>query len=211
MEKDIRRWDMLNYLIRTNGYKNYLEIGILNGECFNNINCENKTSVDPMIEKGVATPTYEMTSDEFFNNIAGDLLKFDIVFIDGLHIADQVERDIHNSLKYLSDNGIVILHDCNPIFEIRQIVPRQQGAWNGDVWKAFVKYRIFGEWKSFALDADEGLGIIQKGVPADNIDPIHEWDTYKVFSENKKYLLGLESPDISNVERLLSKNSEIVS
>ena len=39
---------------------------------------------------------------------------FDCVFIDGLHTYNQVKKDIHNSLKYLNINGIIMLHDCLP-------------------------------------------------------------------------------------------------
>ena len=31
--------------------------------------------------------------------------KFDLIFIDGLHHADQVKRDFENSLRCLNDNG----------------------------------------------------------------------------------------------------------
>ena len=47
MKRIEKRWDLINYLIRVNGYKNYLEIGLFNGECFNKIICERKISVDP--------------------------------------------------------------------------------------------------------------------------------------------------------------------
>ena len=43
-----------------------------------------------------------------------DPRRYDLVFVDGLHIADQVERDIVNSLAALAPGGMVVLHDCNP-------------------------------------------------------------------------------------------------
>jgi hypothetical protein len=42
-----------------------------------------------------------MTSDEFFEI---NKSTYDIIFIDGLHIDEQVERDIINGLKILNLN-----------------------------------------------------------------------------------------------------------
>jgi predicted O-methyltransferase YrrM len=38
--------------------------------------------------------------------------KFDIVFVDGLHIEEQSTKDIHNALKVLNENGTIVVHDC---------------------------------------------------------------------------------------------------
>ena len=49
-------------------------------------------------------------------NLKGKLLnsetKFDVIFIDGLHLAEQVERDIENSLDFIKEDGY--FYDCNP-------------------------------------------------------------------------------------------------
>ena len=44
-------------------------------------------------------------SRSFFTNLKGGKIlnpkiKFDVIFIDGLHLAEQVERDIENSLDF---------------------------------------------------------------------------------------------------------------
>ena len=101
-----------------------------------------KESVDPAEgEYQYAQPTYKFTSDVFLNKIVNKKTKYDIIFIDGLHHEDQVDRDIQNSIKHLNENGFIILHDCNPINESHQIVPRISKLWNGDVWKSIVKFR----------------------------------------------------------------------
>ena len=52
-----------------------------------------------------------MTSDEFFSQ---NKETFDLIFIDGLHIHEQVLKDIDNSLNVLNENGVILLHDCLP-------------------------------------------------------------------------------------------------
>ena len=68
--------------------------------------------------------------------------KYDIIFIDGLHHDYQVIRDIENSLNHLSDNGVIVCHDCLPFSEVMQRQEECYGEWTGDVWKAIAKFRI---------------------------------------------------------------------
>jgi hypothetical protein len=87
--------------------------------------------------------------------------KFDIIFIDGDHSARQVEKDIVNSMSVLNNGGFIVLHDCNPKEEWQQLVPRQHKVWYGDVWRAFVGFRIhYPQVKSYLVDHDCGCGII---------------------------------------------------
>ena len=51
---------------------------------------------------------YKNTSDEFFLN---NNLNFDLIYIDGHHKADQVNRDFKNSWKFLNKDGILIFDD----------------------------------------------------------------------------------------------------
>lgn len=121
----MNRWDIINHLIKKNGYKSYLEIGYFKGWSFDNVHCEKKVAVDPSPSKNLthieapygSTATsnedmtggtiYKITSDEFFNLGWVDR-KWDIIFIDGLHEAEQVLRDIGNSLRYLREGGTIV-------------------------------------------------------------------------------------------------------
>ena len=127
------RWDLIEYLIKKYNYTNYLEIGCDRDQLFSKVKIQNKIGVDPF-----SGGTVRKTSDKFFleNNE-----KFDIVFIDGLHIYSQVKKDILNSVQCLKPNGIVLVHDCMPDSVGKQAVPRYKMQWNGDVWKAIVDLR----------------------------------------------------------------------
>lgn len=186
------RTDIINFLIKKNNYNTYLEIGVDYGENFNRIDCKFKESVDPANDNySHANPTHKMTSDEYFDKIDGQNIIWDIIFIDGLHHQDQVDRDIMNSLKFLSDNGTIVVHDCNPESEEYQKVPRSSKRWNGDVWKSFVKFRSSSDYECLTIDTDEGVGIIRKNKPGGDK---FEYDlTYDSLCKNRKNYLGLIS------------------
>ena len=100
----------------------------------------------------------KITSDDFFKQNKN---KYDCVFIDGLHIYDQVKRDIVNSSKCLKENGFILVHDCLPRSLSAQAVPRHRYNWNGDVWKAIVDLRRDPDLEIFTCLADEGIAVIQ--------------------------------------------------
>ena len=149
---DYFRWDLIEYLIKKYNYSNYLEIGCDRDQLFSKVKIQNKIGVDPF-----SGGTVRKTSDKFFleNNE-----KFDIVFIDGLHIYSQVKKDILNSVQCLKPNGIVLVHDCMPDSIGKQAVPRYKMQWNGDVWKAIVDLRQHDNLEIFTCEIDQGIGII---------------------------------------------------
>lgn len=186
------RYDIINKIIEKYNFKKYLEIGISFGEAFSKVNCEYKVGVDPNIN----TPaTHYMTSDEYFNNLSVDD-KFDVIFIDGLHTAEQCYIDINNAIKHLSDNGYILCHDMHPLNKwlIRKIEnwTFSDGCWNGDVYKAFIKFRKEHlDYKCCTLyNCDWGIGIITKGqgtdFECDNIDDI----SYEEYYNKKEYLMN---------------------
>ena len=146
------RWDLIEYLIKKNSYTNYLEIGCDKDQLFSKVKIQNKIGVDPFSGGNV-----RKTSDSFFLE---NHQKFDIVFIDGLHIYSQVKKDILNSVKCLKPNGIVLVHDCMPDSIGKQAVPRYKMQWNGDVWKAIVDLRQKDNLEIFTCEIDQGIGII---------------------------------------------------
>jgi predicted O-methyltransferase YrrM len=148
------RYEIIQETIYRKKYKNYLEIGCDNDQLFSKINIEKKIGVDP-----VSGGTIRDTSDNFFKK---NIIKFDVVFIDGLHEYSQVKKDIENSLNNLNDNGVIFLHDCMPKSYLHQAVPRAKGYWNGDVWKNIVEIRTRTELDTYVICADQGIGMILK-------------------------------------------------
>jgi len=176
------RWDLIQYLISKNKYSDYLEIGCDQDQLFSKIKIENKVGVDPYSGGNV-----RKTSDEFFKYNKN---KFDIIFIDGLHIYNQVKKDILNSIDCLKEGGIVLVHDCMPDSLSKQAVPRYRMIWNGDVWRAIVDLRQREDLEIFTCEMDQGIGIIKKerntsilkiNKPIINLKFKDYYDNYKYF------------------------------
>jgi hypothetical protein len=204
------RTDLLNHLAEKYNLQHYLEIGVQNpDQNFNKIKIRAKQSVDPNPD---AMAIWCETSDEFFEHwkpvITLDVTckdsggkkeymrrdqRFDLIFIDGLHTAEQVKKDFENALKILSPNGFIVLHDTSPETYERTIVPRPtpSGPWNGDVYK-FAS--TIPKDYYFTVDIDNGTGVFRniKGLPNGFLRNRPNW---QIFNENRKELLNLISWD----------------
>ncbi|MBO5005646.1 MAG: class I SAM-dependent methyltransferase [Clostridia bacterium] len=169
---------ILNYLIFRHNYKTYLEIGLGDPlSSFIEIMAPNKESCDPYVNREL-TPiinkylTYHMTSDDMFANMDKDK-KYDLIFVDGLHDAKQVLKDIFNSLKHINDNGLIVVHDCLPKHEywaepvFNNDNPARKlsnglfdGTYNGTTWKVLPVLEALGV-KFETVDVEYGLALIR--------------------------------------------------
>ena len=122
---------------------NYMEIGVEHGNslayALEHTQCIG-IDPDPKIKAKFTAPTqiFRKTSDDFFEKhsaqeLLGNPLEF--VFIDGLHVFEQVLKDFINVEKNSSPRTVVLLHDCYPINEITQRADRATLFWSGDPWK----------------------------------------------------------------------------
>jgi len=197
MKFKVYRTDLINYLISKYNLKNYLEIGVRNPDNnFNKIKINNKTAVDPEpLTK--QDNIYVGTSDEYFNQLNNNI-EYDIIFIDGLHLEYQVDKDIENSLKHLKKGGFILLHDCNPPTEFHQRLNYEVNGkfppWNGTTWRSLAKLRMSREdLKINVVDTDWGVGIIVKS----KYEKLFEKQdiNYSLLEKNRVQLLNLISVD----------------
>lgn len=189
----MRRTDIINALIAKYEYKSYLEIGTQFPKSnFDRIHAEHKVSIDPFPEGDV---TFVGTSDEYFDSIS-DAVKFDIIFVDGLHHYDQVLKDIDNSLNHLSENGTIVCHDCLPSTESMQVRDDHGKEWTGDVWKAIAQLRVERtDLDIKVVNTDYGCGIIRRGTNIPFQPETTEYKTYSYYSVNKFKMLNVISPE----------------
>ena len=200
------RYDVINSILEKKDLTLYLEIGVRDPSLnFDKIKATTKYSVDPGIEFKSNPVDFKMTSDMFFEQLrAGKILeqsiKFDVIFIDGLHLAEQVDRDIKNSFEFLKPDGFLVLHDCNPPSEWHA---REKHAyrlspagnnWNGTTWKAFVKWGQNPEIRIACVDTDWGVGILTKNhtLNASRREP-SPFYAFIDFQTHKKELINLIS------------------
>jgi len=171
-------------------YKSYLEIGTQNPDnCFNHIPCEHKLSIDPDPQ---SKADEIMTSREYFDGIENEDYEFDLIFIDGEHERKESKNDLKESLKYLSHNGTIIMHDGNPWNEESQRIPRETRQWNGDVWKTIIEHVALANHLVYTINTDFGVCCIHPFAPREQESrgmTMH----YEVFEKDKTKFLNLIS------------------
>jgi hypothetical protein len=187
----------------------YLEIGVHRGEVFLALSAASKVGVDPANYiprlRRLLSPRGKIvraTSDEFFARLApGE--RFDVIFVDGDHGYEQAVRDIESSLRHLSDEGAVIVHDANPPSEsaalptAAEVLDRGEMLWCGEVWRAIVLLRATrGDLSVEVLDTDFGIAVIRpepsRTLPLD-ADEVASL-TYADLDADRSRLLGLRPP-----------------
>jgi hypothetical protein len=151
LSKGTEASELINRMIQLRNFKGrYLEVGVENGLTFEAIQLRHKVGVDPHPRFRVTHLTpwvkfHKLTSDVFF-----DLNKqsFDIVYLDGLHTAEQTLRDLHSALKKLNRGGAIIIDDTvpndqysalpdqNETYRLRKLNNSSNDmSWHGDVFK----------------------------------------------------------------------------
>jgi hypothetical protein len=155
------------------GFKTYLEIGLShNPKAPYRLITDNsiyKTSID--YDK-TTKPDYCMSSDEFFNKLRlektdfNEKHKWDCIFIDGDHFAEQVYLDLNNAFKHLSDNGVIFMHDSLPWLYDMTI---EEKVWSReatcqDAWKV-IEFCLKERGDMHVCTIEEnggGIGVITK-------------------------------------------------
>lgn len=184
----MNRTGIINYLIKKNKYKNYLEIGVYNKDWnYNLIHVKNKTCVDP---EPNCKADHVLTSDDFFLRNQNN---YDIVFIDGLHLKEQVIKDIKNSLLFLNEGGIIVCHDCLPTSFSDQIETYDGiSCWTGTVWQAIAELRMTNKNIDIkTIDSDLGCGLIKKGKQDLFINKNNEEVNYDFFVKYRNELMNV--------------------
>ena len=204
-----KRSQIINKL--TNKYDRYLEIGVEYGECFNETHFVNKVGVDPDPKfcSKIGQTLILQTSDDFFKQY--DIKQqFDIIFIDGMHQAEYVLRDINNCIQILSTNGTIFMDDILPLNYNEQLkipikhyyengILKYGENWTGDVWK--VVYHLLKKYKDKMLDFKyfyninfRGIGALKfKEVFKIHDEEINDINSYNYFQDFADYLTILQS------------------
>ena len=216
-----KRSQIINKL--TNQNDKYLEIGVEYGECFNETHFLDKVGVDPdpKFSPKYNQKLFVLSSDDYFtqygisdstyeNSSINNPIYFDVVFIDGMHQAEYLLRDINNSIQILSSGGTIFIDDILPFNYNEQLkVPikhyyengilKYGENWTGDVWKVIYhlikNYRHkISEFKYYYNIHFRGIGVFKFNekfkIALNEIDVINSYDYFNDFSN---YLTELQS------------------
>jgi hypothetical protein len=155
---NFNRIAVVNLLMARNPDGNYLEIGCAGNELFDSVIAKHKTGVDP--ERG---GNVRLTSDEFFRSDDG--MRYDVIFIDGLHHYEQARRDVINALSRLGKGGWIALHDMYPRDWLEEHIPRISNIWTGDVWKVAFELAQSPDVDFRIIKIDYGVGVLRPLKP----------------------------------------------
>jgi glycosyltransferase involved in cell wall biosynthesis len=175
-----QRSQIINSLTKPNDV--YLEIGVEYGQTFLQTHFKDKTGVDPDPKFKVNDQGFKFescTSDEFFVNqgINSESIKYDVIFIDGMHQSEYFLRDFNNSINVIKDGGSLFIDDILPLSYNEQLkIPRKHyyekgilkygEEWTGDIWKVVYhilkKYsRLISEFRYFYNSNYRGIAYIK--------------------------------------------------
>ncbi len=208
--------NIINNLGKKFGFTSYLEISsIITGHVYNKIDDNIFTTksaiyyipegVDPKICNRKDISVQQNKYEYHHNRISDENIKYDIVFVDPWHTYEQSLLDMETALKFVSPNGIIVIHDCCP-YDKSLIGPYKKGAWCGQTYESFIDFRYaHKDIEIFCINADYGCGVASM-VPRFNIigsfddydkSKITDWD---YFNNNKIQLVNLiESEDFAKI------------
>jgi len=173
--------EIINYF----KFNSYLEIGLRNGDSvFNHVPCKIKYSVDINPD---SKPSYCGTSDSFFSQSKITDIKWDCIFIDGWHVIDFVYRDLINSVRHLTENGVIFLHDILPTkyeYTLESGDINCQTAWK--IIPYILKHHPELRVCSIA-DGNAGIGVVVKGNRIKTLDVnFNQFYDYNLMDKNRK-------------------------
>jgi hypothetical protein len=172
--------ETINEIIKEKGYTSYLEVGVAKLDNFKHIKCDVKLGIDPIATE--SPNIKKLDSDAFFD---ANTDKFDCIFIDGLHHAEQLEKDVINAYNSLNKGGCIIMHDINPFTKEMAMVPRIQEQWTGDCFKCWAGIVTTTKLKTEYKAEKYGLGVIYKTLAKPKEGMTLSDLTYEEFAENR--------------------------
>lgn len=156
--------DVINRLCALNRTESYLEVGVSRGVTYKNVVAKVKTGVDPRPKIDprdcVDLNVVLKTSNDFFEN---NSLKFDFIFLDGLHTSDQTAKDFANSVRFSKKGTLWLIDDVFPdsnassarsLFQYRlarytEMIYHQSFkpiGWQGDVFRVIENLPALEKW-----------------------------------------------------------------
>ena len=159
--------DLINIIAEKIHAKTYLEIGTQHGDKFYNVKVPHKIGVD-INEILKSDPKsglkfFHMSDKEFFKIAKKENFKYDIIFIDANHSFKQSLFDLKQSINFLSEKGVILMHDVAPPNVSFTLAENSSGSYTGEVWKTllYLRYNI-EDYDFMTWPEDYGLAIIFK-------------------------------------------------
>lgn len=200
-------WSIRRLALAASAHPNctrYLEIGIFKGETLANVPVEFRVGVDPKprfdlanLPEGVTV--IPETSDRYFRSLRSGQ-NFDLIFLDGLHYAEQTFRDLWNSLHHSRETTLILVDDVFPDSDITAIPNEQESLamqigsprkrWHGDVWKTIL--------------------AINSAFPGMTVSIIYDVHRESVDRDNPQALIAVNSSSLRPSRRVLRSGLKVI-
>jgi hypothetical protein len=190
----ISRAEVLQGFVSLFENPSYLEIGVSRGATFQKIRAQRKVAVDPEFKFDIeearkSSPNavfHPVPSDVYFGEIASPTELFDVIFIDGLHTAEQTLRDLLNAILFLKPPGVIVVDDVFPnsyaasmpdiaaARDLRRELKMEDASWMGDVYRLVFFAGTFLQQFQFrtTLDTRGGQMVLwRRQRPASDLAP----------------------------------------
>lgn len=114
--------DFIVHLAQVIKPKTYVELGLYQCSLFNKIvpiadkliGLDISPESDKYMKKSAKASFVCSTTDDFAKKLRKSPIKIDMMFIDADHSSESVLKDFNNFFPFVSDQGIIILHDGYP-------------------------------------------------------------------------------------------------
>ena len=179
---------------------------ILNNESNINIVCIMYNIIQDKYSKN---PDYTHIEHNKMNDYLKSLnIKFDAICVDPYHEYKESNMDFTILSSYLSDDGILISHDCYPPKKEYATKQFKHGYWCGLTYICFIELAYNNpQWYYSIINNDNGIGIMSKKIISpltintifdrkkqEELITIKENHTaYNYFIENKNNLINIIS------------------
>lgn len=147
--------------------KVYVELGLYHCKLFNRVVPFTKTAIGVdseasagtyMEKKSGASEFFHGTTDAFSQTLATRGLSIDLLFIDANHSKESVMADFRNYFTFVSDQGIILLHDTYP-----KSTEFTASGYCGDGYKAIIELaRHTDTYEMVTIPRHPGIAICRK-------------------------------------------------
>ena len=192
----MRRSEVIQRLLDLYDAPDYLEIGVCEGATFHAVRAARRVAVDPDfrfdIQAAAADPAndgaayHPITSDAWFTG-PGRGERFDLIFLDGLHLFDQTLRDLIHAIQRLKPGGAIVIDDVLPVSygaslrdveesaKFRRMSPgaTEPKAWMGDVFKLVFWIRDYLlDWSYATVSDNHGQLVLWREPRTADVPPL---------------------------------------